>query len=85
MAFNDFLQAKLSLAAGERSTAVLEGIVLESIKSISHPQIDYVSLVDEETLAAVGARAPERCRLLVVAWVEGARLLDNVELAGGGM
>ena len=48
---------------------------------MSHPQIDYASLVDEETLAPVGAHGPERCRLLVVARVEGVRLLDNVGLA----
>lgn len=74
--------AKAAFAAGERSTAVLEGLVVESIRSMSCPQIDYASLVDEETLAPVGARAPERCRLLVVARVEGVRLLDNVGLAG---
>lgn len=74
--------AKAAFAAGERSTAVLEGLVVESINSMSHPQIDYVSLVDEETLAPVGTHAPERCRLLVVAKVEGVRLLDNVGLVG---
>jgi pantoate--beta-alanine ligase len=73
--------AKAAFAAGERSTAVLEGLVVQSINSMSHPQIDYASLVDEETLAPVGPHAPERCRLLVVARVEGVRLLDNVGLA----
>jgi pantoate--beta-alanine ligase len=72
--------AKAAFAAGERSTAVLEGLVVQSINEMSIPQIDYASLVDEETLAPVGAHAPERCRMLVVARVEGVRLLDNVGL-----
>lgn len=75
--------ARAAFAAGERSTAVLEGLVVQAINAMPSPQIDYASLVDEETLAPAGPRAPERCRLLVVVRVEGVRLLDNVGLVGG--
>lgn len=63
--------------AGERSAAELEAIVKAEISIMPRPEIDYVSMVDEATLEPV-ATVSGRCRMLVVARVEGVRLLDNV-------
>jgi pantoate--beta-alanine ligase len=69
--------AEAAFRAGERNPARLEGIVTDSIKSMPNPVIDYVNLVDESSLEPVPS-VSGRCRMLVVARVEGVRLLDNL-------
>lgn len=64
---------------GERSSEVLEAVVTESIAQMRTPEIDYVAVVDEGSLARVG-RAEPGSRILVVARVDGVRLLDTVRL-----
>jgi pantoate--beta-alanine ligase len=64
---------------GERDAAKLETLVTSSISEMPNPEIDYVSLVDEETLAPVST-VSGKCRILVVARVDGVRLLDNIAL-----
>jgi pantoate--beta-alanine ligase len=66
--------------AGERDAFCLEQIVRASIAQMSNPEIDYVTVVDEESLAPVSTLVG-RCRLLVVARVDGVRLLDNLAFA----
>ena len=69
--------AQHSFSAGERCARTLEGIVTnEIIKSMPNPEIDYVSLVNELSLEPLET-VNGRCRILVVARVEGIRLLDN--------
>jgi pantoate--beta-alanine ligase len=68
--------AQAAFKQGLRDSARLEELVVESIKSVPNPVIDYVSMVDEGSLAPVRS-VSGRCRLLVVARVEGVRLLDN--------
>jgi pantothenate synthetase len=53
--------------------------VRRHINEMPSPVIDYVTVVDESTLAPVG-HASGACRILVVARVEGVRLLDNIAL-----
>jgi pantothenate synthetase len=43
------------------------------------PHIEYVALVDEGSLERV-ERVVGRCRILVVARIDGVRLLDNIAL-----
>ncbi len=69
--------AQQSFSAGERCARALEGIVTnEIINSMPNPEIDYVSLVNELSLEPL-ENVNGRCRILVVARVEGVRLLDN--------
>ncbi|MCX6115309.1 MAG: pantoate--beta-alanine ligase [Proteobacteria bacterium] len=69
--------AQHSFSAGERCARTLEGIVTnEIINSMPNPEIDYVSLVNELSLEPLET-VNGRCRILVVARVEGVRLLDN--------
>ena len=69
--------AQQSFSAGERCARTLEGIVTnEIINSMPNPEIDYVSLVNELSLEPLET-VNGRCRILVVARVEGIRLLDN--------
>lgn len=83
---NDALQISKGLfaaqalhRAGERSAEILEGAVRDAISKMAAPEIDYVSVVDEGTLERI-SEARGRARILVVARVEGVRLLDTVAL-----
>ncbi len=69
-------RAQEAFEAGERNASHLEGIVVREIETMPQPEIDYVSMVDEGTLEPV-TMVSGRCRMLVVARVEGVRLLDN--------
>jgi pantoate--beta-alanine ligase len=64
---------------GERVAAVLEGAVRKELVRAGIAEIDYVAVVDEGTLAPVEWIAAST-RILVVARVDGVRLLDNVQL-----
>jgi pantoate--beta-alanine ligase len=72
--------AKDAWTSGERSSDALERIVRSHIEKMQDPQIDYVAVVDEGSLARVATAGPST-RILVVARVEGVRLLDNIGLA----
>jgi pantoate--beta-alanine ligase len=64
---------------GERSAKVLEKTVIDAINTMRAPEIDYVAVVDEGTLERSN-EAHSRSRILVVARVDGVRLLDTVAL-----
>lgn len=68
--------AQHSFSAGEHCARTLEEIVINEINSMPNPEIDYVSLVNELSLEPLET-VNGRCRILVVARVEGVRLLDN--------
>jgi pantoate--beta-alanine ligase len=72
-------KARAAFEAGERRSAVLEEIVVHEISCMPNPQIDYVALVEERSLERV-ERVEGVCRILVVARVDGVRLLDNIAL-----
>lgn len=69
-------EAQSVFRAGERSSSRLEEIVRNAIHQMPSPEIDYVTMVDEATLQPVST-VGGTCRILVVARVEGVRLLDN--------
>ncbi len=73
--------AQAAFRSGERRAAQLEQLVTAEIHSMPSPEIDYVTLVNEETLEPV-TTVSGRCRMLVVARVEGVRLLDNAAFHG---
>jgi pantoate--beta-alanine ligase len=70
-------KAREAFEAGERRASILEQIVTAEISRMPNPQIDYVALVEERSLQRVEC-VEAACRMLVVARVEGVRLLDNV-------
>lgn len=71
--------ARDAFRKGERNAVALEGIVRAHIQEMPNPMIDYVTLVDETTLTPQEV-ASGACRVLVVARVDGVRLLDNIAL-----
>jgi pantoate--beta-alanine ligase len=71
--------AERAFVEGQRSASVLAGIVRESIEVMPDSHIDYISIVDESSLAEVET-VRGACRILVVARVDGVRLLDNIAL-----
>lgn len=70
-------KAREAFEAGERRASILEQIVTAEISRMPNPQIDYIALVEERSLQRVEC-IEAACRMLVVARVEGVRLLDNV-------
>ncbi len=72
-------KARAAFEAGERRSALLEGLVVQEISCMPDPQIDYVALVDERSLQQT-ENVDGECRLLVIARVDGVRLLDNIAL-----
>jgi pantoate--beta-alanine ligase len=71
--------AEQAFRAGQRSATALSQIVRKSIEKMPNPVIDYIAVVDEGTLQEVQA-VRDACRILVVARVDGVRLLDNIAL-----
>ena len=72
--------AQAAFRCGERDSSRLERVVADSIREMPNPEIDYICLVDEASLEPVKS-VSGRCRMLVVARVEGVRLLDNAPFA----
>jgi pantoate--beta-alanine ligase len=72
--------ARDAFVSGELSSEALEKVVRSQIEKMKDPQIDYIALVDEKSLERVTTAGPGT-RILVVARVEGVRLLDNIGLA----
>jgi pantoate--beta-alanine ligase len=71
--------AREAFRKGERRSEALENLVRASISEMPTPIIDYATVVDEATLVPV-EEVSGACRMLVVARVEGVRLLDNIAL-----
>lgn len=72
--------AQRAYQQGENDALKLEGIVQGAIQRSGISEIDYIAAVDERTLERV-EKITAPSRLLVVARVDGVRLLDNMELA----
>ncbi len=72
-------RAREAVAAGERSAERILSLVRATIAAHPQNEIDYVELVDPETLEAVTALGAE-ARLVMAARVRGTRLIDNAPL-----
>lgn len=71
--------AQRAFAAGERRVAELHALVLsELLQEVS--RIDYVSVVDPDSLVALNGLVHERALVAVAAYVGTTRLIDNTEL-----
>ncbi len=68
--------AREAVAAGERSAASIAGRVKEIIGAFPQNEIDYVSIVDPQTLEDV-TEISGPARLLMAVRVRGTRLIDN--------
>ena len=64
---------------GERRGPFLRSLVLDMLATERKVGVDYVAVVDEETLNEI-ATVDKPARILVAATVEGVRLIDNVAL-----
>jgi len=76
--FQGLEKAKALFAAGERDAAVLKAAICEVIEKTSGI-IDYIELVDDETLQPV-ARADKPALVALAVKFSGARLIDNAVL-----
>ena len=76
------VRARRAAAAGERSAERIAGLARDTIAAHRQNAIDYVELVDPETLEAVTALRAQ-ARLVVAARVRGTRLIDNAALSPG--
>ncbi|CAN5678992.1 pantoate--beta-alanine ligase [soil metagenome] len=74
-------EAKIAVRDGERNVARLAEIVRRKIGSEPLAQIDYISLVDNETFAPVDKIGENAVLLAVAVWFGNVRLIDNVILS----
>jgi pantoate--beta-alanine ligase len=69
-------RAELLVEGGERRAGAIAGAVRDTIAGAPAARVDYVELVDSESLAAVErVEAPVLCA--IAAWVGRTRLIDN--------
>ena len=73
-------QAKERVRAGETSVRKLISLATETITAAQSARIDYVSIVDGETLAPVEA-VRVNARMLVAVFIGKTRLIDNICLS----
>ncbi len=68
-------------ARGERDAAELRRVALQVLEGAPGVRVEYLAVVDPETLEPLDAvRGP--VRMLLAAWVGSTRLIDNRSLAG---
>lgn len=72
-------EAQKAFEKGERSAEILCSLVQKRLQG-SADKVEYVHLVEEDSLKIVSACGPKPCRLLVAAFVGGVRLIDNIQL-----
>jgi pantoate--beta-alanine ligase len=70
---------RLQVAAGVRDSATLIGVASDTIGRESRVELEYFTIVDEETLEPV-AKVTPTSRALLAAWVDGVRLIDTDRL-----
>ena len=69
--------AKIAVKEGERNTAAVAGIVRSTIAGEPLAQLDYVAVVDNETLAPVEKIGENAVLIAVAARFGSVRLIDN--------
>ncbi|MFM9903360.1 MAG: pantoate--beta-alanine ligase [Pyrinomonadaceae bacterium] len=73
-------EAKIAFKQGERNASKLAEIVKTRIGTEPLAKIDYVEVVDRETLQAVEKVGDGETLILIAAAIGGIRLIDNVTL-----
>jgi pantoate--beta-alanine ligase len=71
--------AALAFASGERAAGVLERLARAEIEPLARI-VEYVAVVDADTLVPIERTAPDRALLAVAARIGATRLIDNVVL-----
>jgi pantoate--beta-alanine ligase len=71
------LAAKAALEAGERGAEALAAMVAKPISSESSARLEYVEVVDPDTLEKLHYVATKAC-VLVAVWFDEVRLIDNM-------
>ena len=74
-------RAAQALAAGGDAAAVLE-TAKAAVVAAGFEQVEYMELRDAADLAPL-ARPDRPARLLAAAWLDGVRLIDNIEVSPG--
>lgn len=72
--------AKIAFRDGERNASDLERIVRQKVESEPAAALDYVSVVDHETLAPLEKIAENEVLIAVAARFGAVRLIDNIVL-----
>jgi pantoate--beta-alanine ligase len=72
--------ARLMAAGGERRAEALKGRMMSLLLDAGVTKVDYVAVVDPETLAPV-LYLDREVRVLVAGWVGATRLIDNAAVA----
>lgn len=72
--------AKIAVKEGERNAAKIVGMVRERISEEPAAQIEYVALVDSDTLEPIEKLADKEALLAVAARFGDVRLIDNIIL-----
>ncbi len=78
--FQALREAKMAFREGERNASRLAEIVREKIGSVSRVKIDYVHIVDAETLQPLAKIEDETVLIAVAARFGATRLIDNTIL-----
>jgi pantoate--beta-alanine ligase len=76
-------QCQEMVAAGTTDAAEIRGMMVAVLEGVPTLEIEYVSLVDAETLEAV-EQVAGRVLVAVAARLGPARLIDNIVLEGPG-
>jgi pantoate--beta-alanine ligase len=77
---NSLLAARKMVADGERRVDILVTRVKEMIEEQPHTRIQYVKVVDEETMSDISEVTPKAVMAMAV-FVGEARLIDNMRLS----
>ncbi len=72
-------QAEALALAGERRAEALAGAVRNTLAAAGVEHVDYIAVVDPETLEPIAGSA-SRAVILIAARVGGTRLIDNMQL-----
>ena len=72
-------KAKERVAAGETSVAKLLSCATGTIEAANSARIDYVSIVDDETLEPLQI-VKSKARMLLAVFIGQTRLIDNISL-----
>lgn len=72
-------RARTAYDSGERSSSVLEQIMLDELATVSHMSVEYAVAVDSASLRGDTSFADKQCIVLLIAVRLGAtRLIDNL-------
>ncbi|MGL5416726.1 MAG: pantoate--beta-alanine ligase [Clostridium sp.] len=73
-------KSKILLESGEKRVSVLKNIIKEEIDSVDSSKIDYIEIVDKDTLEEVKDEINGPVTVLVAVYIGNTRLIDNYSL-----